>query len=174
MSQMIVDLTDFESGMNGWEVKAWMPNGRKLKSEISHEKGCRSQHCIQFDADGSDDDGIFFLQKVFTSDIEGLWSAAAVSWCFAGAAIIGTTAWPRVIYIGKPIDLAKPDMQHTFHWFKYEDGMETCPECDGWYRHKFAEKFDPPLEQFQVCVGWKINWETPRTLYIDDLLVEAA
>ena len=62
-SQTVVDFTDFESDMGGWEFKFWMPPGRNASAKIIDGIGYISQHCLQIDADGRDDDGIFFSTK---------------------------------------------------------------------------------------------------------------
>ena len=75
-SQIIIDITDFENGMNGWEFKSWMPKTRETSAAIVSVDGLRSKHVLQFDADGRDDDGIFFIQKSYKADIEGPWKQA--------------------------------------------------------------------------------------------------
>ena len=173
MSQPIIDVSDFEAGMNGWEFKFWMPPGRKASMKIIEGEGFRSRHLLQFDADGQDDDGIFFIQKSFASDVEGPWTWAFVSWWLRVEGLTKLNSWPRVVYLGPPKDLAKMETQHSFHWFAGQDGLITCPTCGDWYGHMFKAEFSEGIDTLQVCVGWKINWETRRTLFIDDVLVRA-
>lgn len=90
-----------------------------------------------------------------------------------GPGIIGGTAWPRVVYLGPPKDLAKRETQHSFHWFQGQDGMVTCPDCNGWYQHTYKLSFPEGIDELQVRVGWKINWETLRTVQMDNVLLQA-
>jgi hypothetical protein len=171
MSKPIIDITNFEGGMNGWEFKSWMPNERQSSAKIIDEQGFKSRACLQFDADGRDDDGILFIQKRLKADKTDPWAVVVVSWWFKGPGVIGVTAWPRVVYLGPPKDLAQRETQHQFHWFQGQDNMVTCPDCNGWYQHTYKMSFPDGLDELQVCVGWKINWETLRTLYMDDVLL---
>jgi hypothetical protein len=55
--------------MNGWEFKSWMPNERQSSAKIIDEQGFKSKNCIQFDADGRDDDGLASLVTIFGNPI---------------------------------------------------------------------------------------------------------
>lgn len=173
MSQPIIDVSDYETDMGGWEFKYWMPAGRDVRCRRMEGQGFRSRHLLQFDADGGDDDGIFFLQKSYVSDIEGPWKWAFVSWWIKVEGLAGLNSWPRVVYVGPPKDLARMETQHSFHWFTSQEDLITCPTCGEWYSHIFKADFPEGIDTLQVCVGWKINWETRRTLFIDDVLVRA-
>lgn len=167
---MVVDFTDFETGMNGWEFKFWMPTGRLAEAKLVDGKGYLSPHCLQMRADGSDDDGIFFLQKVLRADIEGPFTRAAVAWALWDETVGSTTTWPRVAYIGEPQDLANQNAQKKFRWFHWEEGLSRS---NGWYGQMYRVDLDPGLDDLQICIGWKINWETPRTLLMDNILLQA-
>ena len=175
MSQTVVDLSDFEDGTLGpWQFKSWMPAGRKADVKVVALDGFRSKHCLQLEADGRDDDGIFFIQRTLKADIEGPFHTAYLSWWMKGAALRGATSWPRVVYFGPPKDLTKQDTQKAFHWFTYDEGLQTCADCAGWYAHFYKQDFPDGLDELQICVGWKINWETGRTLLMDEVLLVAS
>ena len=173
MSMPIVDLSDFEAGLGDWKFKKWMPGSRAATCQVVANQGFRSKYCLQFDADGGDDDGIFFIQRNIKADIEGPFQQAQVFWWMRGDALTGTTAWPRVVYVGPPKTLDRQDTQHAFHWFPDDTGLVTCPTCDGWYAHVYKAQFPQGLDELQVCVGWKINWETGRRLFMDDVTLLA-
>ncbi len=78
-------------------------------------------------------------------------------------------AWPRVIYIGPPKDLARRETQHEFTWLNVKDNLpSTTP---GWISHKYHATFDMGLDEVMVCIGWKINFESERTVFLDDITI---
>lgn len=174
MSQPVLDITDFEHDMHGWQFLFWMPPERRASASLVTGEGFKSRGCLRIQADGRDDDGIFFIQLNLKADLEGLWRNAAVSWWLKGEGILEITAWPRVVYLGRPKNLARCETQNEFYWFKGQDGMTTCPDCDGWYRHAYKMFFPEGLEELQICIGWKVNWQAMRTLYLDQLTLSAS
>jgi hypothetical protein len=162
------EVTDFETGFNGWQFKFWMPNKRIARAEIEPTSGLLKTNGVRFYADGRGDDGIFFLEKIFR--VSPKLSCISVSWFFADFdPHTPVTAWPRVVYVGPPRDLAQPDTQHVFTWLTDVDRLTHLG--DGrWNQQHYLQNLSPCLE-VQVCLGWKINWETERVSYIDGLVV---
>ena len=165
------DYTDFESGLNGWQFRSWMPNNRIANAEVLSDSGFLGTSGVHLYADGRDDDGIFYLEKVYrlSTDV----TTIAVSWFFADFnPSTDINAWPRVVYVGPMKDLASPDLQHEFTWIMGTDNLVSLG--DGrWNEHHVIQQIKRSTE-FQVCVGWKINWETERVSYLDNLVVLAA
>lgn len=174
LSQPVFELTDFENGLNGWDFKYWLPEGRELQHGIVDTGGFVSKHCYAVYSDGGDDDGVFFLQKILKADIESPFHNAGVAWAFKAHKSGDVTAWPRVVYVGPPKDLAIRDHKDKFHFFHADNGTSTCETCEGWFGQIYKTTFDRGLEELQICVGFKINWETKRTVYLDNLLLNAA
>jgi hypothetical protein len=167
----LFDKTDFESGLNGWQFKSWMPASRSARAEIGANFGFSQTGGVLFHAEGQSDDGIFFLEKVL--NIDSKLSCVSVSWFFADFdPHIPINAWPRVVYVGPPRNLALPDTQHVFTWLTGWDRLVHMGDRR-WNQQHYLHILVPG-QQVQVCVGWKINWETERTNYIDNLVVMGA
>lgn len=164
--QSFYSISEFTSDMEGWEFKSWMPNGRHAHCSWVPSDGATHLGCLRFEADGRDDDGIFFVQTSIKADIQGLVHLVGVRWSFKQpAGEIGS--WPRVVYIGPPKDLARQETQHEFTWLTAKDNVpSSTPE---WIDHKFHSTFPEGLEEVIVCIGWKINFETERTVHLDNI-----
>ena len=166
----LLDFTDFENGLNGWSFKFWMPKEREAIAQIKAESGYCQTNGLRIFADGLDDDGIFFVEKIFTMTEPTTY--AVVSWSFAPYdpnAPIGE--WPRVVYAGPVKDLARQETQHEFVWLTNEDNLHTLPGAGKWNNHHYVEQWHESLYEIQVCIGWKINFETTREQFLDNLLV---
>jgi hypothetical protein len=145
-----------------------MPGNRAITGSINASRGFVGTAAFVVSADGRDDDGIFFLQKTFDNLEAASW--AFVTWQFAPydpAEDIGQ--WPRIAYLGPPRALALPDRQHDFVWFSIRDGLLSSRSELPWNRQCHLQIFQKPLQKVQVCVGWKINWETERELALDNI-----
>jgi hypothetical protein len=173
MSQIVYELTDFEAGMNGWQFKHWMPNGRAISGDIVDTDGFVSKHSFSVTADGHDDDGVFFLQKILKADIEGPFHQASIAWAFKPLMAGAIQSWPRIAYIGPPKDLAILEHKDKFQFFNKDDGTSTCETCDGWHGQMYRRQFEDGLDAIQICVGFKINWEDTRTVFLDNLVLYA-
>ena len=162
------EVTDFETGFNGWQFKCWMPHKQIARAEIEPTARLLKTHGVRLYADGRGDDGIFFLEKIFR--VSPQISCLAVSWFFANFDPHTTVnAWPRVIYLGPPRDPAQPATQHVFTWLT--DGDRLTHLGDGrWNQQHYLQNVSPCFE-VQVCLGWKISWETEHVSYIDGLVV---
>ncbi len=166
----LVDFTAFDAGWSGWLLKYWMPNGREVKAQIMSCKGFARSRGVRIYADGRGDDGIFFLEKIFQtpSKIEFV----SLSWFFAEFNPEETiNQWPRIVYVGAVDDLARPDRQHDFEWLQGRDLLTELGD-KRWNIQHYVKRLEP-IEQFQVSLGWKINWETERMSYLDNLVVMA-
>ena len=155
-------------GFNAWQFKSWMPASRSARAEIGATFGFSQTGGVRFYADGQGDDGIFFLEKLFS--VNSTISCVSVSWFFADFdPHTPLNAWPRVIYIGPPRDLALPDTQHEFTWLNGWDRI--TPMGDRHWNQQHYLQVIAPSREVQVCVGWKINWETERQSFIDNLVI---
>jgi hypothetical protein len=169
LRQVFLETTFFDAGMEGWEFKKWMPSGREAFAKIKKSPLPNRKNALYLRADGEDDDGIFFIETRIPADIEGGVSTCTVSWRFLLPSLDLINQWPRVVYIGEPLDLARQDAQHKFHWFNGLDGLISCESCGSWRGHTYRVNFKEPLEEVMICIGWKINWETSREFYIDSV-----
>ena len=80
--------------------------------------------------------------------------------------------WPRVAYVGRVRDLAQQQTQHDFEWFEGSDRLIHL--ADGkWNVQYYSTNLGKGLMEFQVSIGWKINWETIRSGYLDNISVSA-
>ena len=162
------DKTDFESGFGGWQFKYWMPATRSAHAEIGPNFGFSRSNGVRFHADGQGDDGIFFLEKMFSIDPNP--ACVSLSWFFADFdPHTPINAWPRVAYIGRPRDLALQETQHLFTWLDGSDRLTNLG--DGHWNQRHYLQDITPMKEIQVSVGWKINWETERLSFIDNLVV---
>jgi hypothetical protein len=173
-SSLVSELTDFEQGLNGWEFRYWMPDDREIRSRIIDTGGFGSKHCFEVYADGTSDDGVFFLQKILTANKESPFVQAAIAWAFKAHKLGDTTTWPRIAYIGTPKDLAIREHKDKFKFFRFDEGVSSCETCDGWLGQMYKLTLKEPLVQLQICVGFKINWETTRTVWVDNIVLNAA
>jgi hypothetical protein len=164
----LFDRTDFEGGFNGWQFKSWMPNEREARAELVANAGVLGTPGVRIYADGRDDDGIFFLEK--TIRLESRQSCVAVSWLFADfnpSQVIG--AWPRVVYVGPPRDLARPETQHELVWLRGSDRLLHLGDLH-WNQQCYMQAA-PAVSEMQICVGWKIQFETERFSRIDSIVI---
>ena len=161
------DLTTFDSGWNGWSFKCWMPKGRIATADLGKSAGFGDTVGVRFQSDGLGDDGIFFLEKIFPATQA---SSVLVSWVFAEfdpEKVINQ--WPRAVYVGPVCDLARGDRQDNFTRLERSDGLIHLGDRR-WNVQYHVASFKP-LDQLQISVGWKINYETERTSYLDNLIV---
>lgn len=168
LGKSFYEVSEFTSGMDGWSFRSWMPNDRYARCSVSVDVGCLQKGCLKFEADGRDDDGIFFVQKTVKAPPSSPIHLAGVRWSFQQPP--GTMgAWPRVVYIGPPNDLARMETQHLFTWL---DGRHELPVATkSWLGHRYHAEIPPGLDEMQVCIGWKINFETERTVLLDDIVI---
>lgn len=171
LRQSFVSYTSFDQGMGAWELKFWMPNDRAVRAKTRGSPTDPSNKVLQIYADGLDDDGIFFLQTIVSADIEGGISKCGVSWWFTLPSDSIINQWPRVAYIGKPMDLAQQGTQRLFHYFNGRDGLVQTANRPHWYGHTYRQIFSEPLDEVMICIGWKINWESERTFLLDDIIL---
>jgi hypothetical protein len=163
----------FENGMNGWVFKSWMPKNHSATCTLREGPGFSSPNFLHFYADGTGDDGIFFIQKEIRGDIEGGITFVQVSWWFEPpddpAQVVGS--WPRVVYIGPQKDLAQEQTHYSFIWFEGTAGLSNHEGSRKWYNQAYRVKLDTPNEVLLVAIGWKINFESEREFLMDDVLL---
>ena len=166
LRQAFYDVSEFTSDMEGWTFRYWMPNNRQVRCSWVSDEGATNPGCLRFDADGLDDDGIFFIEKSITADIEGPIHLIGARWSIKQPpGEIGS--WPRAVYIGPPKDLQHQATQHAFAKLIGKDNMPSANP--GWIDHKYQAAFPSGLEEAAICIGWKINFETRRTVFLDDV-----
>ena len=130
-SSLVSELTDFEQGLNGWEFRYWMPDDREIRSRIIDTGGFGSKHCFEVYADGTSDDGVFFLQKILTANKESPFVQAAIAWAFKAHKLGDTTTWPRIAYIGTPKDLAIREHKDKFKFSGSTRGCRVARRATG-------------------------------------------
>ncbi len=157
--------SDFQTGFDGWQQQWHKESKTGSEGIVTHsmERGYNDGASLKFDmGDGFGDDGTLWVEKQFAVPA-GVPTAVALSFQLFNLFQSDFNTFE----VKAAISSNNPNQQADFTTIGSTDSAE------GWVPFSFQDTITSPTGEVWFAAGIRVAWETPRTYWIDHVVVSA-